>query len=712
MTIESRFDIPFIANLALREKQIQQNYRPVIAVHKWFARRPGSLFRGLLLSEFVDQPLEESYYKPQRLDGIKIADPFMGGGTPVLEANRAGCDVVGIDVNPMAHWIVTEEITDIDLIEYDKASQKLASWLKAKVGQLYTTRCTYCDASTAHVKYFLWVKQLRCNSCSREFDLFPGYQLAQDRRHTRNVLICHTCGQLNEIIDITQPGNCKECDNHLLVSGPAKKNHCPCPYCGTVNKYPSAKDGPPRHRMFAIEYLCSDCRGEHTGRFFKRPDALDISRFESAMIAWRDSPREFVPSDRIPEGDETNRLHRWGYTQYAELFNDRQLLGLDILCSGITKHPNERIRHALSTNLSDLLRYQNMLCRYDVMALKSLDIFSVHGFPVGLIQCESNIIGVQSESRSVIGSGGWINITEKYRKAKRYCQNPFEILHKGSRKVVIPMVGEWIGGKRETDSSESRVVTLQCSSSTDVELPRASIDAIFTDPPYFGNVQYAELMDFCYVWLRRLVGKNQAEFTQHSTRRKDELTGNITMDRDLAHFAGGLSEVFTRMAQALKPGHPFAFTYHHNRIEAYLPVAVAILDANLICTKAIPCPAEMGGSIHISGSGSSILDTVFVCRCIETNSNNLSGSPTDEVIKAVSTDVAQLREANIRVSKGDVRCLTFGHVTRMTVSWLRDSWNRGLNIEVKLNILTTVMLRFGCIDTVVDHVLAVVMQSE
>ena len=51
--IETRFDVPFMADLALREKQIQQNYRPPIAVHKWFARRPGTVFRGLVLSEFV-----------------------------------------------------------------------------------------------------------------------------------------------------------------------------------------------------------------------------------------------------------------------------------------------------------------------------------------------------------------------------------------------------------------------------------------------------------------------------------------------------------------------------------------------------------------------------------------------------------------------------------------------------------------------------------
>lgn len=43
MTIEHDFDIPFVAALALQEKQIQENYRPIIAVNQWFARRPGTL---------------------------------------------------------------------------------------------------------------------------------------------------------------------------------------------------------------------------------------------------------------------------------------------------------------------------------------------------------------------------------------------------------------------------------------------------------------------------------------------------------------------------------------------------------------------------------------------------------------------------------------------------------------------------------------------
>ena len=71
---------------------------------------------------------------------------------------------------------------------------------------------------------------------------------------------------------------------------------------------------------------------------------------------------KYVPDDEIPKGDETNRLHRWGYRQYREMFNLRQLIGLELSARIVAETTNERVRNALATNLSDLLRYQNMLC--------------------------------------------------------------------------------------------------------------------------------------------------------------------------------------------------------------------------------------------------------------------------------------------------------------------------------------------------------------
>lgn len=83
--IERDFDIAFVAQLAQREKQIQQYYRSVIGVHKWFARRPGSLFRALLLAEFAnDHLLASSYFAGHDLSPLIVGDPFIGGGTPLL----------------------------------------------------------------------------------------------------------------------------------------------------------------------------------------------------------------------------------------------------------------------------------------------------------------------------------------------------------------------------------------------------------------------------------------------------------------------------------------------------------------------------------------------------------------------------------------------------------------------------------------------------
>ncbi|MGE5529443.1 MAG: DNA methylase, partial [Patescibacteria group bacterium] len=481
--IEKHFDIPFIADLALREKQIQQNYRPIIAVHKWFARRPGTLFRGLLLSEFEAGDLSSNYFKPHDLHGLRIADPFMGGGTPLIEANRLGCDVVGCDINPMAYWIVRQELEHLDLGAYRAAAAAIQQKLEAKIGPLYRTTCRICGADDAHVKYFLWVKTRRCDACGHEFDLIPGYLLAENIRHPQNVIICRSCGELSEVQDRRQPGACEPCGMELAIRGPASHNQCICPSCGVSNSYASGADGPLSHRMLAIEYYCARCKASHTGRFFKKPDADDLVKAEQADSMLKSLGPSFIPDDTIPPGDETDRLHRWGYRRYREMFNSRQLLGLELLCRAIAGIADERVRNALATNLSDLLRYQNMLCRYDTMALKSLDIFSVHGFPVGLVPCESNFIGIVNGGGANVGSGGWANIVEKFAKAKSYCDQPFEIRHEGGRKKVIPVAGEWIGDRRE-GSLRQRRIDLRCASSTELDLPPASLDAVVTDPPY------------------------------------------------------------------------------------------------------------------------------------------------------------------------------------------------------------------------------------
>ncbi|HYW37363.1 MAG TPA: hypothetical protein VE957_04550 [Terriglobales bacterium] len=690
MSIEQNYSIRFIASLALREKQIQQNYRPIIAVHKWFARRPGTLFRGLLLSEFRDKPVEETYYLPNSFEGVTIADPFMGGGTPLLEANRIGCNVIGTDINPMAAWIVHEEIDAIDLTAYTKKAGELLDHLAEEIGHFYKTRCPITGRKDADVKYFLWVKTGTCTACRKGFDLFPGYVLAEDARHTSFVLVCASCGDLNEVADPGHPGACR-CGKALTTEGPVSRNKCACPHCGHANSAPFDGAGPPSHRLFAIEYYNADLKGR-PGRLFKKPDKDDLARVKAAEAAWQQMTARFVPDDLIPDGDESSRLHRWGYERFRELFNARQLLGLETSARMIAKVKDLRLRRALATNLSDLLRYQNMLCRYDTMALKSLDIFSIHGFPVGYVQVESNLLGLRNGNALPVGSGGWINIIEKYTKAKRYCTAPFEVAFEGKNKVTMPIRGEWIGEKNpEHLDAHERKVDIRCASSTTAKLRPSSLDGVFTDPPYYGMVQYGELMHFCYVWLRKLMGKDCPGLELETTKHADELTGNETEERDLAHFAGGLAAVYTRMARALKPGAPLVFTYHHNKQEAYLAVGMAILDAGFTCSASLPCPAEMGGSIHIHGTASSIVDTVFVCRDRGTTPRAWLFEDDEGLAAILTKDLAELRAAGMKPTAGDIRCTALGHITRMTIWQLRPSWDAALPAEEKLEIFQKAM---------------------
>ena len=691
--IERDFDIAFIANLALREKQIQQNYRPLIAVHKWFARRPGTLFRGLILSEFASTKLKDAFYSCNDFKGFRIADPFMGGGTPLLEANRVGCDVIGYDINPMSYWIVKQEIEHLDLKAYEKAANNLRAVLEKDVGHFYRTRCTICGSAKAHAKYFLWVKVKECSACGKDIDLFPGHLLSANVRHPKNVFVCPDCGDLSEVKDRSKPGLCKSCSARLIETGPAKRNRCKCRHCGTDNSILPALV-PPKHRMYAMEYHCTECKGEHKGRFFKKPDDHDLAMVEEAEKRLLKIRPKFIPDDKIPAGDETDRLHRWGYQRYSEMFNSRQLLSLELSARHISALSDERVRNALATNLSDLLRYQNMLCRYDSVVLKSLDIFSVHGFPVGMIQCESNFPGIMDAKKSTcIGSGGWANIIEKFRKAKAYCDNPFEVRHGKQGKEIVPTKGEWIGDR--LNGSEPRIIELKCADAAVTGISEASLDAVFTDPPYFGNVQYAELMDFCYVWLRRLVGNSSPAFAGLSTRNSEELTGNENMGRDIGHFTEGLSKTFQRMAKALKPGHPLVFTYHHNDIKAYIPIAVAMMDSGLTCSASLPCPAEMSASIHISGTGSSIIDTIFVCRSTGTVPRHWLSETPAGVAGLIRSDLVKLKLGNVKPSQGDIRCIAYGHLIRLAVWSLRKGWNKERKIADRIASVDQWIKQFG-----------------
>lgn len=692
MSLEHAFDEAFVARLAAAEKQVQQSYRPVIGVHKWFARRPGTLFRALLLSELGERPLKESFFERNELDGV-VLDPFMGGGTTLFEANRLGLSTIGYDTNPMSRWICERQLEEIDVDEFEAAGEQICKAVEARVGPLYVTSCEECG-DDAPVKSFLWVKTHQCD-CGHETLLFPGPRVAGRRmkRHTHEVMVCGRCRAVEQFLPSSIPDNCPHCGTSYAETKVGARSACGCGRDFTCP--PKETSGPPKHVLFALEYHCPTCKNQEgrRGRFFKGADAADHDRFARAAKELGQIDLQHIPDVEIPDGDETSRLHRWGYSRFRELHNERQLLGLSILAEEIKGQP-DHLRPALATVYSDFARYQNMVCRYDTAALKILDVFSIHGFPVHRVQCEAALIGLPR-----IGSGGYRHFLRKYAAAKRYCQAPFETRRDGGKKQRVEIAGEEIAADfvdAAPEVGQANKAWLRCASLSDERLAADSVDYVLTDPPYYAMVQYSELMDFCYAWLRKLV-PDTPFFANSSAKSDSEVTGNQTRGRTLNDFAAGLSGVYLAAATALKPGRPFVFTYHHNDLGSYAAIVVACLDSDLVPITTMPCPSEMRGSVHISKTSSSRVDTVFVLRKPPAV---MPAEAYEEIDVLVEREVQHLLDADLSVTEGDRRCLRHGLIAEAAMRKLAPRWERQAPIEHRVELAATVLRELDGIQAV------------
>jgi len=102
LNIEQTFPLLQLNQLA-EESHNKHFCRPSTYIHKWWARRLGSVFRTILLATFLppEELVWEHYYQRHDFSGKIVLDPFMGRDTTVVEALRLGCKMVGCDLNPV-----------------------------------------------------------------------------------------------------------------------------------------------------------------------------------------------------------------------------------------------------------------------------------------------------------------------------------------------------------------------------------------------------------------------------------------------------------------------------------------------------------------------------------------------------------------------------------------------------------------------------------
>jgi len=608
--IEKDLPVEKLGELAYREAHAR---KPIYQMHKWWARRSGSVFRMFTLASFIgDEESEDElwrrFYQGSDLKGKVILDPFMGGGTTLVEGLRLGCKVIGVDINPVAWFVTKKEIEAVDLAKLDAAFHRLQSSVGRIIRKYYRTMCP--KGHDAEIIYALWVKQVQCAECGESVSLFSGYRISNEK--TISTVYCPNCSHVFTIGRQQKLARCPSCQSTFDPDkGVAGRGQYKCPNCGAEETYLDAikrTRRPLDATLFAIECYCVKC-----GRLYKSADEADTRMFESARVEFENRKNELLfPRQAIPtDGRSDPRPVNYGYEYFWQLFNERQLLCLSVLLEEMLKIEDENIREFLLLAFSDCLDTNNVFCKYEANYQKISLLFGLNAYhPIERFG-ENNVWGTK------FGRGSFTKCFNKVRRGKVYSSNTYERIHKNG-KSTRKVIGEYIGAIVADDFEDLQRVgknaLIKAGDSREMSfIPSESVDAVLTDPPYFDNVMYSEMADFFYVWLRLGLKEHYRYFVPELSGHPNEIVQNDKAGKDIDFFAANLAQVFSECHRVLKSEGHLLFTFHHSKPWAWESMAQVLLDAGFYVSSA-PIVRSEGKSGFHSNSGNVKYDACLVCR--------------------------------------------------------------------------------------------------
>jgi len=701
--IEISFPIEEVNEIANKEAHAKRYYRPVYTMHKWWARRLGSVFRTMILYALADEEMSvestpqqefdvddlpeidwndpedlwEYYLENVDFDGKTILDPFMGGGTSVVEALRTGCNAIGSELNPVAWFIVKKQVEPVDLDALDAAYEELRESVGEEIQEYYRTECPHGDDHYADAMYYFWVDELPCRNCGEKVPLFKDCRLANARSsnddHYNVVCSDSDCWHVFQTDDYRTETECPECPNEFVPkdAGTVSRGTYTCPYCDEHPEMSIVESverfGKADQSMYAVEYYCP----QHDEKGYKSISEFDRDLYVEAKNELERQRDELpIPTTERYRGS-SDRARNHGYERYDQMFNDRQLLCLSRLLLKIGHIDNPNLREFLLLAFSSSLAYNNSFCEYDKPYNKLTGIYKRHTITARHTPVENNVWGTE------YGRGTFSGEFDKMRAGKEFCLSPFEKFVENGETVQRDGVGrieghvtddpDQLGDLVEGDEDATYNVHLRCGTSEYLPVEDESVDAVITDPPYFDNVMYAEVADFYYVWLKQVLEDEYEHFTAELTPKASEIVtdpaGEDSVDtyRDEDHFIEGLTNVFAESNDKLRDDGIMAFTFHHKDTEGWSAVLKSVLEAGFYVTSLYPIRGEMRGSTHISGKANIEYDMIVVCRKREEEPEEVSWrSLEDDIYFRAQEEIERLEESGSRLSQGDIFAVTMG----------------------------------------------------
>ena len=567
-----------------------------------------------------------------------VYDPFCGGGSIPLEAQRLGLEAHGSDLNPVA-VLITKALIKIppkfkDLPPVNPAStvraegegkkpkkgaknkDRLMQWFGAqgmaddvryygawmrdeafkKIGHLYP-KVSLPDGGDATVIAWIWTRTVKCPnpSCGCAMPLVRSFALST--KQGKEAWIEY---EIERSSDVPKVIFAVKSGMGEPPEGTVSRKGARCIACESDVKLDHVRAEGKAGRMEA--QLMAIVAEGNKGRIYLEPSEQQENIANSAQPVWKPET-ELVPNSR----HVTPIVY--GMTKHSDLFMSRQLVALTTF-SDLVKEARDRVitdggkqeyANAVATYLSfsvDRLADRNStICSWDSGRDSTRNTFARQAIQMTWDFAETN--PMSESTGNFLGAIDWV----------------YKVLQESRTSIH--------GFAKQQDAVEEKV--------TDTGF------LFSTDPPYYNAIPYADLSDFFYVWLRQslngiypdlcstlLVPKSQEMVADHFRHGSKEKAKEF--------FEDGLSKVFQQIRKSAHPDYPFTVYYAFKQTESddedsenktnsnsiastgWETILEALIQSSFAITGTVPLRTELANRMRGQGSNALASSIVLVCR--------------------------------------------------------------------------------------------------
>lgn len=692
--IEVALPLEAINRESAREKSIRHGHPSTL--HLWWARRPLAAARAVLFAQLVDDPSarpdefpteelqrsererlhkiierlvvwenarDQKLLAEARTEILKstngnpppILDPFAGGGTIPLEAQRLGLEARASDLNPVA-VLINKALIEIPPQFCDQApvfpgqaesefrewkgAEGLAadiraygSWLRDqaanRVGRLYP-RATLSDGGEATVIAWIWARTVTCPNpaCGIEMPLVRTWWLGKKKGKEAYVvptLVSDPSSHSGQRVQFEighSMSTAPTAETDGTVSG---RTGASCIACDAVASMDYLRGEGRAHRM-GQQLMAVVAEGNRQRIYLPATD-------EHVSAARADRPVDTISGD-LGYDPRAITAPNYGMTSFADLFTDRQLVSL--------------------TTFSDLVP-------------EARDRVLADG-------------GTEAYADAVATYLGFVvsRLSDYQSSITTWASNPqMEILRNIFARQAIPMTWDYAEGNPFADSSGSLVRMtaavaeaverlnakgLGKAEQRDAAVAVSDRAVISTDPPYYDNIGYADLSDFFYVWLRRsLRGVHGDLLSTMLVPKAEELVANPFRHGGKGgaqrFFEDGFRQVFARARQAAQEDLPITVWYAFKQNDSddageastgWETLLEGMIRSGWMITSTWPSRSEKSGRMRDVGSNALASSIVLSLR------PRADGAPTTDRRGFIATLEGELPDALRKLQQGGI----------------------------------------------------------